>query len=263
MDLGDVVLAILAKDKAHVLPLFLRCIKAQTYPKNKIHLYIRTNNNNDNTSEILRKWVNKNQKSYASVHYDDKDVKDKVQEFGQHEWNSLRFFVLGKIREASVKHAEDRKMSYFVVDCDNFITPDTLMNLYISRLPVVAPMLTTVTTVDKEHGSYSNYHNVADANGYFQSNNAYYPILQRRIKGLIRCDVVHCTYFIRDDIVPKIKYLDGTKDYEYVIFSRNLRNLGIPQYLDNSQEYGTLTFVENKENFDKEGLEKVMAQYLH
>ena len=45
-----VTIAILAKDKAHTLPLYLACIEAQTWPKKNTYLYIRTNNNNDETA---------------------------------------------------------------------------------------------------------------------------------------------------------------------------------------------------------------------
>ena len=49
---------------------------------------------------------------------------------------------------------------------------------------------------------------------------------------------------------------DGTDDYEYVIFSRNLRKNGIPQYLENSYVSGYLTLTENLEAIEKamEGL---------
>src|SRR5579872_6045160 len=48
-----ITIAILAKDKAHTLPLYLDCIEAQTWPKSNTYLYIRTNNNNDNTAQVL------------------------------------------------------------------------------------------------------------------------------------------------------------------------------------------------------------------
>ena len=41
-----VTIAILAKDKAHTLPLYLQCIEQQTWPAQQTYLYIRTNNNN-------------------------------------------------------------------------------------------------------------------------------------------------------------------------------------------------------------------------
>ena len=41
------------------LPLYLELIENQTYPASKIKLYIRTNNNNDDTADILEEWVRK------------------------------------------------------------------------------------------------------------------------------------------------------------------------------------------------------------
>ena len=52
-----VTIAILAKDKAHTLPLYLSCLEQQTWPANQTYLYIRTNNNNDDTVQILRDWI--------------------------------------------------------------------------------------------------------------------------------------------------------------------------------------------------------------
>ena len=39
----NILIAILAKDKAYVLPLYLKCIYNLNYPKHKILLYIRSN----------------------------------------------------------------------------------------------------------------------------------------------------------------------------------------------------------------------------
>ena len=64
--------------------------------------------------------------------------------------------------------------------------------------------------------------------------------------------VVHCTYLIRHEILDQMSYDDGSGRHEYVIFSENARKKGIPQYLDNRQVYGRITFAENKEDLDKE-----------
>ncbi len=128
-DTDFVTIAILAKDKAHTLPLYLRCIQAQTWPKEKTYLYIRTNNNNDATVDILKDWVEKIGHLYAGVYFDDTDFSENIQKFGQHEWNGTRFKILGKIRNESAVWAYKQNSHYFVVDCDNFIKPHTLENL--------------------------------------------------------------------------------------------------------------------------------------
>ena len=62
-----VTIAILAKDKAHVLNEYLSCIEKQTWPKDKTYLYVRTNNNNDETTEMLKEWLLKVKDQYLEV----------------------------------------------------------------------------------------------------------------------------------------------------------------------------------------------------
>ena len=169
-----ITIAILAKDKAHVLPLYLDLIEKQTYPASKIKLYIRTNNNSDHTAELLEEWVEKVKDRFSEIHYDASDVEEPVHEFSPHEWNSMRFKVLGRLRQESVDWARKRGTHYFVVDCDNFIVPETLEMLYQTRLPVIAPLL---RNGDDPNSFYSNYHYITDENGYFKASQFYFDIL--------------------------------------------------------------------------------------
>lgn len=242
-----VTIAILAKDKAHTLPLYLLCIENQTWPKEQTFLYIRSNNNNDNSVEILRDWVEKTGHLYAGIAFDDSDVPEPVQNYRQHEWNATRFKVLGKIRQESVNWAKNHNSHYLVVDCDNFIRPNTLEALLKTNLPIIAPLLKKGDT-----SNYANYHAQIDQNGYLASSPFYFPILYQQIRGLIELPVVHCTYFIRHDVLDKIIYDDESFRYEYVIFSDNARKKSIPQYLDNREIYGRITFAENKEELENE-----------
>jgi len=251
-----VLIHILAKDKAPMLrPWLEQNLEKIDYPKDKIILYFRTNNNNDDTAKILHTWIEdqfilRDRDDDDFCYYDwrdiiieDRDVQAQVQKYGVHEWTPERFKVLGELREEGIQEAIFWKADfYFTVDVDNFTMPFTLKTLVNYNLPVVAPLL---MSADPEQPAYANYHNIATANGYFLDNESYYRILNRQINGLIKCDVVHCSYLIRKDVLPKVTYQDGTDDYEYVIFSRNLRKLGIPQYLDNTRVYGYLSTREN------------------
>lgn len=238
-----VFVAILAKQKQEMLPAWLKSLSQWDYPKDKMILYVRSNNNTDDTENILRQWVNDNAKWYRNIIEDYSDIEAPVQEYGVHEWNPTRFKALGAIRERSIEGAFHADADYyFVCDVDNFLKPHTLSNLVKHNAPVVAPLL---YSADPEQIQYSNYHNKVNNHGYYQDNPAYYTIWNGDVRGLIHCDVVHCTYLIRKDIFDKTLYVDGTDDYEYVIFSRNLRNLGIPQYLDNTELYGWLSTREN------------------
>jgi protein YibB len=64
----------------------------------------------------------------------------------------------------------------------------------------------------------------------------------RWVRGVFEVPVVHCTYLIRNDVIPQLHYLDGSDDWEFAVFCKSAREAGIPQYLDNRQVYGYITF---------------------
>lgn len=237
-DSRPVTIAILAKDKAHTLPLYLMCIEHQTFPKENTYIYIRTNNNTDDTVKVLKDWLARVGDKYRGIYFDSSDVQERVQDFGQHEWNSTRFKVLGRIRQESMDWAYAQNSHYFVIDCDNFIFPHTLEALASVNLPIVAPLLYS-------NNAYSNFHSAIDSNGYHIPCPHYLTILNRNIKGLIELPVVHCTYLIRYEYLSQMCYDDESYRYEYVIFSDNARKKQIPQYLDTREVYGNLTLCEN------------------
>ena len=237
------VLAILAKDKAHILPNFLDCLLKQDYPKKSIHLYIRTNDNNDSTETVLNEFIDEHGDSYASVFYNDAGIDSTLKTFGHHEWNGTRFKILGAIRQESVAYAKGLGADYFVVDCDNMIAPFTLSTMVSLRgLGVIAPMLDS-------KAAYSNYHYTVDSNGYFLDSDIYHTIRNRCVKGIIDVAVVHCTYYIALPHLGNVCYDDGSGRYEYVIFSDSLRKKGVKQYLDNRCPYGFISFAEGREEF--------------
>jgi glycosyltransferase involved in cell wall biosynthesis len=245
-----VVIAILAKDKAYCLSFFLQCILNQTFSKKNTHLYIRTNDNNDSTEDILNDFVKKHKDEYASVFFDASSIDSTVRQYKEHEWNSERFRLLGEIRMESVNYAKERGAHYFVVDVDNFIVPKTLEQLVANQsLGVISPMLEC-----KQHdgpSQYSNFHYDVDENGYYKQHPNYHQLIERKLTGIVRVAVVHCTYFIRNDLLEAVKYDDSSKRYEYVIFSDTLRKKDIPQYLDNRMWYGFLVLTDSDEKYKR------------
>ncbi|NGX46237.1 MAG: hypothetical protein K940chlam2_01424, partial [Chlamydiae bacterium] len=80
-----VLLSILARNKAHVLPTFLRCIDNLDYDKSQITLYINTNNNEDNTEEIHQTWAKENEKHYRQIVFESHEI-DNMIDSKPHEW---------------------------------------------------------------------------------------------------------------------------------------------------------------------------------
>jgi hypothetical protein len=261
MEQPIVFVALLAKQKAQVLNYFLETLDAWDYPKDRIHIYIRTNNNTDNTEEILADWIGRNAQAYRSMTFETENVAQKVENLGVHEWTGERFRVLAKIRQESLRQCLLTDSDYyFVVDLDNFLYPDTLKEMVKLQLPVVAPLLRyaiaagdhsdTEEEAKKIEGHrgqfYANYHHLVDDYGSIVANDVYYKILDQTIKGLIECDCVHCTYLIKREYIEKLNYTEESDRWEYMVFSESARKQGIPQYLDNRRIWGVLTLTENE-----------------
>ena len=256
----NVFLALLVKQKEAVLPLFLESLNDWDYPKENIFIYIRTNNNTDNTKELLEEWVEEYGDKYKGLIYNSEDVPEKVEKYDVHFWNGERFRVLGKIRQESMNQALLTDCEYyFVVDTDNFLFPETLKELVKLDLPIVAPFLryavalgenadTPVEAAKREgHMSryYSNYHDKVDDFGSIIPEDLYYKILNQEVRGLIECMCVHCTYLIKREYLSELNYLEQSDRWEYMVFSNSARDKGITQYIDNRTIYGVLTLSEN------------------
>lgn len=244
-----IMLAILAKNKAHVLPQFLACIENLDYPKHLISLYINTNNNEDSTKEILKSWIREHKSDYQRIIFKGRDLQH-VKSTRPHEWTSERFKVLATIRNQSLQKAKEYQTDYyFVVDCDNFITPDTLKELIHQDKPIIAPLL---KAIPEPHDSYSNFFCAVSASGYYENHPNYIKILSRQMKGTFKVPVVHCTYLIKSEYIDKLNYIDGSDDYEFVIFSRTARNNKVDQYICNEKNFGVLLHFHNDLTLEEE-----------
>ena len=243
---NDILITILAKDKEACLPFYLNCIYTIDYDKKHLHLYIRTNDNNDKTKELLLDFIGKYGKEYASVYYDDSSINNSLKKMGHREWNATRFNILGNLRQESINYAIKHNLHYFVSDCDNFITPNILKAMMKNKnKKVIGPMLPTKT-------GYSNFHYIVDDNGYFAGHDNYIKLLHKEITGIIPVEVIHCTYFINNNTLNDISYNDGSGRHEYVVFSDVLRKKNIQQYLLNDDFYGMLEWYTEKESVNKD-----------
>lgn len=244
-----VFISILARNKAHTLPYYLLCLDNLEYDKQLITVYINTNNNSDATEEILREWAKKNKNEYKEILFESHEV-ESLPDTLPHDWTAQRFKVLGAIRNKSLQIAKDSGSDYyFVVDCDNFITPPTLKHLVLQRKPIIAPMLIAIP--DSNHG-YSNFFCDIDPEGYYQEHSLYWHVLGREIIGTIEVPLVHCTYLIDLKYVDKLTYDDDSTQHEFVIFSRSARNNGVDQYICNEINFGTILHDLNVATLEEE-----------
>jgi len=255
----SVLLAILARNKAHVLPKFLSCIDALEYDKSAITIYVDTNNNDDETEEMLEAWQQKNRSLYKDILFKKHHVEG-LPQTGPHDWGQHpeRFSVLARIRNESLRKAQELQTDfYFVVDCDNFIIPQTLQVLVDKDKPIIAPML---KAIPKPNDPYTNFFAAVSENGYFKSHPEYGEILKRQKIGTFKVPLVHCTYLIKTEYLDRLSYIDGTSDYEFAIFSREARKNGVDQYICNEQDFGTLVHMPEEATMEEE--KAAIAQWV-
>lgn len=231
----SVLVAIIVRNGESFLKFYLECLVNQKYPKDKIKIYIRTNNNTDRTSEIIKAWVGRFRDQYAYVEVDDGDLKVDLQRYRQHEWNRERLQIIGELRNESLLRAAQIGCEYyFTFDVDTFIIDTTLWELVSLNLPIVAPFLRN----ENPNSLWSNYFSDIDQNGFHVSTPKYHAILSRLIEGIIEVPLVHCAYLIRSDVLKCVSYTSPHGGYEFMNFADSARRSGFLQYLDNRQLYG-------------------------
>ena len=198
---------------------FLSSITNQTYNKNKLHLYVDVSPLPADGKKAVMGFFDRLKPSYHSIVFNDCKIDD--------------------VQQQSVNYAISNNTHYFVADGHLILHPDTLRRLQKLGLEVVAPMLTY-------DGIYSNFHADVDPNGYFKTTEYYWHILSRKAKGIHSVPVVNECYLVRNDCLQYIRYRDWSGRARYVIFSDHLRRNLIPQYIDNTFNYGGGVNYRNK-----------------
>jgi FkbM family methyltransferase len=275
-----VMIHILARNQEQMLPLYLECIENQDYPKDRIILYVRTNDNKDNTSQILSEWIEKYRLDYHSVIVEDHPGHI-VTDNPNHLWEPSRVDFMRHLRDKGFMWAREYNCDfYFTADVDNFIIPNTISDLVELNLPVVAPMIRYAVGPQSElehlpvllergaDNTYANFttkvtdwgdtQNVSEG-GPEKFPEGYFEILDRKSVGVFPVELVHCTYLVRRDVFNCISYQSGLNGaYEYITFAYNLRIVGIQQYIDNRKMYGCLTMAQTAET-SRKFMEKILA----
>jgi GR25 family glycosyltransferase involved in LPS biosynthesis len=245
-----VLWAILVKDGSKVLDLFLECLLAQDFPLKQVYLYVRTNDNNDDTSDKLKSFLGTHGDLFRGSIYDDSSVNSEVKEYAIHEWNRTRFKVIAEIRQASLNYAKEQNYDfYFTSDVDNFLLPSTLSSLVQLNTTAVTPLLRMVVPsnpIAYENCFFSTFHHkIEKSNGQFFLSEFGRQIATQDIQGIFEVDLIHCTYLLRQDVFSKVNYSLQDGNWEYRNFALSLLKNNIPQYVDARKVYGCLTLSES------------------
>ena len=252
------VISIIIKSKGGLVPLYLESILSQTAIDENTIFYIRTNDNCDDTADVLRDWYNK-WKSKWKIYFDESSINPNLANMDLKDWNYERLKIMGKIRNESIQFAISENADYFTVDGDILIKPHTIETLRNLNLPVTSPMIHLLDP--NPNYEYTNLHYALDENGYFQEHVDYHRIHNQEIVGIFKVPLVHCTYLIKNEYLNSVNYDDGSGRYEYVIFSDSLRRSGIDQYFDNREIYGRICEV-SKNDMEKNYSQKNFVELV-
>lgn len=239
--------AILVRNGADYLPTYLKCLLHQDYDKKLIYLYIRTNDNSDETEEILENFISQYGSLYAGVEYCKKSIKPELSVRGQHEWQMDSLQIMANIRQESLDFANKNNFDfYFASDVDNFLTSKVLTELVKLDLPVVAPYL---ITAQGDLPRYRNFHERIGSIGEFIQSERNLAIVAGELVGLLQVDLVHCSYLIKANVFEFIDYQYSQDNYEYRNFALSLQKNAphVKQFLDARKTWGCLTLTDNLE----------------
>ncbi|KAI1886511.1 hypothetical protein AGOR_G00196500 [Albula goreensis] len=238
-----VLIAIICRNSAHSLPHFLGTIDRLNYPKDRIALWVATDHNVDNTTEILRDWLVKVQSLYHYVEWrPQEETRVFTDETGPKHWGNQRYEHVMKLRQAALDTAREMWSDYYLlVDCDNLLTnQDVLWKLIRENKTIVAPML-------ESRAAYSNFWCGMTSQGYYKRTPAYLPIRKRDREGCFAVPMVHSSFLIdlRKEASRQLAFFPPHPDYSWafddiIIFAFSARMADVQMFLCNKENYGYL-----------------------
>ncbi|CAK9802533.1 Glycosyltransferase 25 family member [Anthophora plagiata] len=237
-----VLITILVRNKAHTLPYFLTFIEELNYPKERIHLWIHSDNNVDKSIEILSTWLNNQGSKYhgIKIHFD-KESNGFEDENDIAHWSAQRFLHMINLREEALNEGRNMWADFiWLLDADVFLTnPNTLDELISKNETVVAPLL-------KSDGLYSNFWAGMTNDYYYLRTEKYEPILHREEKGCFNVPMIHSAVLIdlRKHLSDRLTYdpknlneYDGPMD-DIITFAVGANKSGVPLFVCNDNVYG-------------------------
>ena len=215
MKVNSITLVLLLDEREFLLPTFFNTLMKQSFPHNKINLFIAAN---DASMVYVIDWLKKSRKSFAEC---------KLEKYQPENQENLRI--------ESIKFAKQNHSHYLMIKHYMWMkNPDTLKILFEAQKPVIAPLMRNANSM------YANFNAAVDSNGYYMGDPSYPFLITTAVKGIIDVPVVKELYLIHYDVLDKVSFQENSARDEYVKFCNNCRAQGILQYLDTHHIYGNI-----------------------
>ncbi|KAL4219684.1 hypothetical protein ACF0H5_022254 [Mactra antiquata] len=242
--LPTVFTAILVRNKAHALPSFFGLFEKLNYPKEKIAIWIKSDHNIDNSTEIIKEWMTGVEDLYHSIEfiYDDKQMGFE-NEIASCHWTDGRFQHIINERERAIHAARRMWADYLLMlDADVMIENHNMLQILLEqKKTIIAPMMNPGVGE-----SYSNFWGGMDEDGYYQRVPDYFKIVEREVTGVFIVPMVHTIYLmnLKHKQSEKLTYIaslgyDKAED-DIIIFAINAQEAGVPLYVINTEHFGQI-----------------------
>jgi len=243
-----VFISILVRNKAHTLPYFLTQLENLEYPKDRIVLHIRSHHNQDNSLEVLERWLNKTLplKEYHNIIKEFYPcempclMEDEQSPVG---WSDEKFSHIMKIRQQSLTLARFYWADYFwSLDSDVILTDSRTLDFLVERNhTLVAPLLSSI-------GRYSNFWGGMSESYYYQRTPEYSDILDRKETGCFNVPMIHSAVLLnlRTPESDLISYTpENIHDYpgphdDIIVFALSASLNNIPLHVCNQLGFGVI-----------------------
>lgn len=236
--------SIITRNHGKFLPHYFRCLDEMDYDKKLITVYFNTNNNDDNTLDLISEWFLKNNSKYKNIIIE-KSIEDPLinKNSNWDEDGARRLKKMAFVRNRSLDICKLEKTDYyFVMDTDNWVCSDTLKFLIKKEKPIIAPFI----KLFDESSIYSNFFTKVDNNGYYSEHYLDRLIWRReQLIGTLEVPLVHCTYLIDCNYLKNLSYTSDDKEpfhYEFSVFSHVARKNNIQQYICNEKMFGFVNY---------------------
>lgn len=199
--MDSICVTICVNDNINCLSVFLKCISSQTYPQNQTILYFIGKN-----SKYINEWINDIKYCYKNIYVDNQpDIHLAIQN--------------------SVKKAKSFNAHYHYIECDTYIIPSTIYDLYNANTSIIAPLLVDSSLTQSN----------------FDINTAINPVLIKgEIRGIIQVSSISKTFFINHNMfITNSQFIKPTlHNNENIILNiDNRKNYGFFCKSDNIVDY--------------------------
>ncbi|XP_064539541.1 glycosyltransferase 25 family member [Drosophila montana] len=248
-----VLITLLVRNKAHILPMFLSYVEQLDYPKQRIAFWLRCDHSSDNSIQLLQQWLEHSGDFYHSINYAFNDETTRYQnESSAYDWPVSRFKHVIALKEEALQYARDIWADFiFFLDADVLLTaPQTLKVLTALQLPIVAPML-------QSESLYSNFWCGMTEEYYYQRTDEYKEIYHGDKVGVFAVPMVHTAVLVdmnyagaryltfdRQRLVQmqqrstqQVALYNGPVD-DIIVFAMSANHSGVPLHICNKLPFG-------------------------